>query len=52
MFKTEKGQKAFPALANVVGVKGREIVTGVNPSHHPDGLHTKVKPSNLSNGIS
>lgn len=56
--QNRKGQKAFPALANVVGVKGREIVTGelrpvatiLDGSIHLIG--TKVKPTQtLSNGI-
>jgi hypothetical protein len=56
--QNRKGQKGFPALANIVGVKGREIVTGeLRPvSTILDGsihlIGTKVKPTQtLNDGI-
>lgn len=56
--QNRKGQKAFPVLANVVGVKGREIVTGeLRPvSAILDGyihlIGTKTKPvQTLTDGV-
>ena len=56
--QNRKGQKAFPTLANIVGVKGREIVTGeLRPvSAILDGyihlIGTTVKPTQtLVSGI-